>query len=323
VVIRHPSFGTSAGRAFLRVLAEMQDDHPDAIIHVHGAWGFRPAFGFTRAGDIEVREAAKSGKVMLGNGRVVRWQEAAKHHDWINLHHMTLGSLSVPRNRCIFNIRAATWAGENLDTSTLFRTRRDEAADRRRIRTVASRPPSPYARRMKVGDGDKFACDQCSLQMSCKLYRTGGVCTISDSEAAPLAAMFKTRDSDRIIEGLGRVLALGVERAERGLADETLEGKLDPEVTKILNQTFINGAKLAKLVDPSLAAAGAPRVGVFINNAQQGMASRPNVLTAGAVAALEAQGVAREDITPEMIVAMMQDSAAIKVKHQAIEASGS
>jgi hypothetical protein len=260
---------------------------------------------------------------MLGSGRVVRAEQAAAHADWVHLHHMTVGDLSVPRNRCIYNIRSCIWAGENFDASVPFRTRREESARARRKRTPKETPVKPYVRRMKVGEGDKFACNQCSLQMSCKLYRTGGVCTISDSEAAPLAAMFKTRDSDRIIEGLGRVLALGVERAERGLADETLEGKLDPEVTKILNQTFINGAKLAKLVDPSLAAAGAPRVGVFINNAQQGMASRPNVLTAGAVAALEAQGIAREDITPEMIVAMMQDSAAIKVKNQAIEASGS
>ena len=321
VVIRHPPFSVTEGRVFMRTLAEMQDDHPDAIIHNHGTYSFRSAFGYVRAGDVDPHEDARAGRLQLGNGRLVRWQEAAKHADWIHLQHMTLGDVSVPRNRCIFNIRSAIWAGANFDNSVEFRTRLGDAAERRRTRTNPNRKVKPYAQRLKVGQGDKFACDHCSLQMSCKLYRTGGVCTISDSEAAELAAMFGTRDSDRIIEGLGKILGTNVQRAERGLEAEVAEGTLDPEVTKILNQTFTNGVKLAKLVDPALAAAGAPKLNVLINNGQQGMASRPNVLTASAVAALEAQGIARDDITPEMIVAMMQDSAAIKVRG-AIEATG-
>lgn len=314
VIIRHPGFGTAHGRAFMRVLAEMQDDHPDAIIHTHGAYAFRPAFGFVRSGDIDPREPARSGSVMLGNGRLIRWEDGALHQDWINLHHMAIGSLAEPRNRCMFNIRAAIWAGDNFDNSVAFKTRRGDAAARRRTRVRVDRVSKPYARHMKVGAGDKFVCDQCSLQMSCKLFRTGGVCTISDSESADLAAMFNTRDSDRIIAGLGALLAKNAERAERGLEAEVAEGKLDPEVTKILNQTFVNGVKLAKLVDPSLAAASAPKLNVLINQGQVGMSQRPNVLTSAAVAELESQGISREDITPEMIIAMMQDSAVIKVR---------
>lgn len=310
VVIAHqPNADTYAGRALLNTVANLQEEYPRAIIHMHGYYRFRPAFTYTRAGDIEVRTDAAKGKLMLGSGKVVHWEDAADHQYWVNLQNMSLAEMHDPKKRCIFNIRSSVWAGQHFDSSIAFSGRKQANTN------VAKRAYPSYHRAV---EGDKFACDYCSLQLSCKLYRTGGVCTIPDSEAFSLAKMFNTRDSDRIIDGLGRLLETQVERAERSLASEVLEGELDPEVTRILNSAFANGVKLAKLVNPALAAASAPKIGVQINQGQVNLGQRPNVLTSAAVAALEAQGISRADITPEMIVAMMQDSAAIEVKSREV-----
>lgn len=308
VVIRPPDFRTAQGKQVMHRLADLEDEYPDAIIHIHGMYSFRGAFGYVKSGDVDPRHAAAGGRLMLPVGNEVRWQRASEFAHWVHSMNMTLGDLHVPRNRCIFNIRAARWAATNFDGSGGWEKTEVKP---HRYKTV-------HQRRRPL-TGDKFSCDHCSLQKGCKLYRQGGICTLSDSEVSELASYFGTRDSDRIIDGLGKILEASADRATRGLDEEKITGKLDPEVTKILNNTFTNGVKLAKLVDPALAAAGATKVGIIINGQQTALANRPNQLTAAAVAALEAQGIAREDITPEMILAMMQDSAAIRV--MAIEAN--
>jgi hypothetical protein len=67
--------------------------------------------------------------------------------------------------------------------------------------------------------------------------------------------------------------------------------------------------KLAKLVNPSLS--GGPKVGVFVNggaSTQVGIGSPmrdPKAMVAAMVAELEARGVPRDKITPEMIESML------------------
>lgn len=305
VVIRWPDTRTVEGQAALRQMAQLQNDYPDAILHLHGSYSFRACFalGFAAA-DIEPREEAAKGRLWLGSGKSINFEQAPNFMQWVHLNGYSLGDLSVPRNRCLFNMRSAIWAAEHFNENINFRTR-----NWRVNRINPDDPefaPTPTRRgvsRSRFKEGDRIACDSCSLQGSCKYYRSEGVCSIPESDMAELARYFKTRDSAQIIEGLGELMALQAERVEQGLENEAAGGSLDPEVTKIVNGMFANGVKLAKLVNPALAAASAPKIGVQIN---AGVAvPRPNMVAAAAVAELEARGIAREDITAEMVNAVM------------------
>lgn len=104
-----------------------------------------------------------------------------------------------------------------------------------------------------------------------------------------------------IIDGLGALMEVQTGRLQQGLHYEEIEGELDPEVTKIIGQLFANGVKLAKLVDPSLAAGPRVQVNVGPGGAAAVSAGTPQQLVAGIVRALEEKGVPRDKITPKMI----------------------
>jgi hypothetical protein len=313
VIIGQPSASTGPGRRFLRQLSELQTENPDCIIHVHGLYGYRPAFGLGfRSVDIDPRTTAQKGKVILPPGKEMTYEQAAaKAAQWITLLGMRPVDLKVPRNRCMYNIRSAEWAGQHYNENIKFRVKGDSAD----TPTLAADPKPQTVNATKVGSStakvdDKFLCNTCSIQNECKYFRRGAVCSIPGSQPASLAKYFKTRDSDMIIEGLGTLLAAQSRRLEQGMEEEDQFGELDPEVTKILNSLFTNGVKLAKLVNPSLN--GGPKVGVFVNagnGARAVAATDPQSLTARAVAALEAQGIARDKITPEMIMGLLDPDA--------------
>jgi hypothetical protein len=296
VIIRPPNAGTHMGEAFLTTLRQLQNEYPDAIIHYHGTYSYRVAFGlgFASADVDPVSDSAK-GRVRMGSGRAVPWEKAAESTAWVNVNGFSVSDLNVPRNRTMFNMRSAIWASQNFDSQDAFRSRPGHGG---------TKTKSHMARRMPVLDGDKIACDRCSLAPACKYFRDGGVCIISDSETSALARYFKTRDSNQIIEGLGRLMEKQLARAERGLEEEKAKEELDPEVTKILKHVFDGGVKLAKLVDPNLA--GGTKVGVFIGatGGATGVGAgtlTPNALVAAVIAELEEQGIARGDIDTAMV----------------------
>lgn len=304
VVIRIPIASSGPGRRVLHQLSDLQREYPDCILHVHGLYGFRPAFsnGFG-AVDIEARTSAAKGKVILPNGKELRHEMTAKVPDWITLLGMSPVDLEVPRNRCMYIIRSAIWAGENFTKDLKFRVKGG---------TVDPDAPAPAAAtvehyrasRSVVKAGDKFACDSCSLADTCKYYREGSVCTVPDAESSELVRLFKTRDADRIIDGLSAVLGKQAERLERGIEEEEEFGELSPEVTKIANALLTHGVKLAKLINPALN--GGPKVGVFVSQGGAVTAqSNPKAVIAGAVAELEAQGIPRDKITQEMIIRIL------------------
>jgi hypothetical protein len=88
---------------------------------------------------------------------------------------------------------------------------------------------------------------------------------------------------------------------ERGVSEENMYGELDPEVTKIANQLFQNGSKLATLLNPALK--GGPRVQVNVGAgaAATVSASTPHQVLGAIVRELESRGIKREDITPTMV----------------------
>jgi redox-regulated HSP33 family molecular chaperone len=124
-----------------------------------------------------------------------------------------------------------------------------------------------------------------------------------------LAETFGSRNADTIITGLSDLLRIQADRTERAIEKEIDEQELDPEVRKMINDLMKNGTMLAKLLKPELNGKGVTvNVGV---NGQAAIAvanSDPNQLVANAVAALERQGVPRDQITADMIRTLLTPS---------------
>jgi len=299
VVIRPPDSRTGLGMAFYRALREMQRDYPDCIVHLHGINSFRTMFGTEVASvDFHPRVSAQKGSVVLPNGRVVSYSEAAKTPQWVNVIGFSLGDLKEANQRCLFNIKSSLWAAEYYLENINFRSR--GAAGNSPVKSTTG---SSMSSALKVLPGDKVACDTCSLINNCKYFRVGDVCSMPSSDGAKLAALFKTRDAGSIIEGLGEVMAHSTERLEMGLRVEEEFGELSPEVTKILSGLFSNGVKLAKLVDPTLRTAG---VNVNVLNASgQRVELTQQQQVAASMSALESAGHHRKDITDVMLAAHM------------------
>ena len=308
VAINLPPGSTGAGRRVLRELAELQSDYPEAIVHVHGLYGFKTAFslGFG-AVDLEVRTSAQKGKVLLPNGKEMRYEQVGQWPSWLKLMGVTPGDMEIARNRCMFNIRSALWASGHYREDVNFRVIKKEGLE---PDTTSKRPAVVSTRNRltktssKTQNGDKFLCDMCSLATTCKYYRAEAVCSVPDSEPSDLARLFRTRDSGQIIDGLGKVLSKQAERMERGIKVEEAEEELDPEVTKIANSIMTNAAKLAKLVDPALN--GGPKFGVFINGqGGVGPAATPKAMVGSIIAELESRGIPRDKITDEMVLNLL------------------
>lgn len=287
-----PPANTGPGRAMIRMLRDLQGEHDEVILHAHGLYSYRLMFGSGfRSADVDPRTAAQKGKVTLPSGKEVSHEHTATMPKWTKLMGFAPVDLGVPRNRCIFNIRSAIWAGEHWHESIDFRVGGSGDSE------VAVRPRGT---RGIAKPGDKVSCDSCSLSDDCKYSREGGVCSVPGSETKELTVSFRSRDSDRIIDGLQTLMAVSAGRLERGLSDEEIDGELDPEVTKIINSMFQSGVKLAKLVNPTLN--GGPKVGVFVNGGSATVqTSSPKQMVAAVIRELEDQGIPRHQITPEMV----------------------
>lgn len=304
VIINLPDAKMHSSKAFYRNLKELQEEYPDCKITIHGSYSFRIMFGMGYyAADYEPRTYAANGSVQLPNGKTLAYARTVGQMQWINLLGTTVIELKNPKPRCIFNIKSAKWASEHFTENIKFRTRGEDTADPDSPKTVIPTTSATRTKSMLAQTGDKVACDTCSLADSCKYYREGAVCSVPGTESSSLAKLFQSRDSSRIIDGLGTVLAAQTNRLERGMESEEEFGELDPEVTKLMNQIFTNGIKLAKLVDPTLT-----KPLVQINNGKAGAvaSSNPKELMAAVVRAIEDTGVRREDITPDMIQTMFQ-----------------
>jgi hypothetical protein len=291
VVIRPPDARTKIGDAFYLTLSQLQLEYPDAIVHIHGTYSFRILFGLGLAsGDWDPHEDARRGRIVLGSGRKIPHEDAPSHAGWTALSGFRSADLAIARNRTMFNIASANWAGMNYSSTDKWRVRPGSGP----VTSVRDTRKIPVA-------GDKIACDHCSLAPTCKLHRDGGVCVVEGSDTSALAKYFKTRDSGSIIDGLGRLIETQLHRAEKGLEAEKVSDELDPEVTKILKHVFDGGVKLAKLVDPNLA--GGTKVGIFVGGNGAGAVgpTTPNAMVAAVIAELEAQGIERADIDMETV----------------------
>jgi hypothetical protein len=300
-VIRPPDFtGSLEARTFYPMLADLQQEFPDCIIHLHGSYSYRCVFGLGfRSGDLDPSEGRGS-SIHLPMGKQVKRSEVAKYRQWLT----TLGSrtaeLNEPRDVCMFNIRSALWAGQHFNELNAFRVAPSEMS---RKATIEHYNPGAA-----VTMEDKFLCDRCSLAVSCKYFREGAVCSLPGSESVELSRFFTTRDSDIIVAGLTRILGVQADRLQTGLEAENLNGELDPEVTRIADGLFEKGLKLAKLLNPALDPRK-PTVAVNVNSAgpTQVNAGQVNMqeMVSRAFTELEERGIPREMITSDMVEAHM------------------
>lgn len=308
VVTNLPDARLGANRPFYRHLRELQEEYTDCKIFLHGSYSYRVMFGMGFASaDTEPRTAAAKGKVMLPNGKELAFARTIGQVQWVSLMGMSVTDLKEPRLRCVFNIKSARWAGDHFNDDIRFKSKGQVVVDPddpvTKIPTVKNGFKSDPS--LIKQPGDMVTCDTCSLNDTCKLSREGAVCTVQGSETNPLAKAFQSRDSSKIIDGLGTILAAQTTRLERGMESEEEFGELDPEVTKVMNQLFSNGVKLAKLVDPTLT-----KPLVQINNGRAAVTgASPKEFMAQIVRELEASGVRREDITTDMIESMMRKMA--------------
>ena len=304
VITNLPDARVAANRALYRHLAELQEEYSNCNIMLHGSYSYRVMFGMGfGSADVEPRDHAANGRVMLPNGKAMAYARTVGQLQWINLLNTSVVDLKLPRNRCIFNIRSAIWAGEHFTEDVLFKSRgKVEVDPDSPTHEIATTKKWNTKEILERTEGDMINCDTCTLAEGCKLYREGAVCSVKGSETSALAQLFQSRDSGRIIDGLGTILAAQTKRLEMGMESEEDLEVLNPEVTKIMNQLFTNGVKLAKLIDPTLTK---PLVQINNGKAAAVAGADPKALVAEVVRALEAQGIPRENITDEMFQAMM------------------
>lgn len=307
VIIRCPAANTGPGKQFMNFLSNLQEVNPEVTLHIHGLYGFGAAFSRCfKAVDLDVRTAASKGKVVLPMGKELPRERLYPYQQWVHMLGYTLPDLEVPRNRCMFNIISAVWASQNFKRDVKFRARPTWV----RPEDVAFHRPLPETTRPyrgKVGPGDRFLCDTCSLKLTCKYYREEAVCSVPGADTQHLVELFKSRDSSKIIDGLAGIVEIQVHRLEEGLEKERAgeseeKGVVDKSLTTLANSVFESGVKLAKLIDPAL---NHPKVGVIVNNGtagQMGMQGNIKELAAKAVRELEAAGTPRDQITEELIM---------------------
>lgn len=300
VVTELPDSRTGAGRAVFKKLKELQEDYPECILHIHGSYSFRIMFGMGYgSADVDPRFIAAKGRVILPAGKEMIAERTIGCPQWVTLLGFNVVDLKVPRNRTMYNIKSAQWAGEHFMENIKFKSTGTSKVDpTSKDYTPATTVLYRSNPTLKMTTGDKQLCNTCSLQLSCKYFRQGSVCSVPGSEPAGLARMFKTRDSQVIIDGLGQLLASQAHRLEQGMRDESEFGELDPEVTKMANQVFGNGVKLAKLIDPTLTK---PQVQVNVGQQAQVGAATPNQIMGSIVRELESRGIPRDKITPQMV----------------------
>lgn len=329
VVHNLPAMTTMVGKQLITLLRDIQLDY-DVELYLHGLYGFMPIInmGFA-AFDFEPRKSAMHSKVYVPPGREVKIADIHRHAHWLPLLGYTAQDLQVPRNRCIFNIKAARWATLHGSKAEVFATKRAAVKNKLPDPVVSDRDFKPAVQGRPLGNlvkilpTDKVDCDTCSLKDQCKLYREGSVCTLPDSEMKPLADMFNTTDSKTILAGLGRLTSISATRVERAMAFEVDFG-IDPEVSRLIRQTFEMAERYAKLNDPTLRATLNVNRNLTAGEQKPGPAQLSRLdskaVARQAIEYFTELGISQSDITSDMMRDYLAKVAGIGVPVPAIDA---
>lgn len=336
VIHRIPAPGEER-QMFMLKMRRLQMDYPDAELFISGCKRFNDMFGLgLKAVDYcpeaVTRKGTRTYQVMLPTGKILasRFYTDRRYADWFNLVGFDQVDMIDLEDELRFCIRGALWAQKNFASIKPFVARTTPGGGSNTVmmpnefRTVSDKDfILPAARRrlmrnlnLPVDEYDRFTCDTCILHNACSLYREGSVCTVKGSDTVALADAFGSRSVDVLIGGLSQLLKKNAERLEDAMAIEenSEDGKLDPEVTKLSKTVFDQGTKLVKLIDPKLA--GGPKVQVNVGVGAGGTAnisaqSDPRQLMATIVAELEASGIPRDQIDSSMIKGVLRNMAQV------------
>lgn len=343
VVHRLPPSGEGRQEFFLR-LRELQLANPQCEIFIDGCTRFNTLFGmgFKAANYLPAAisfNGMATDRIHLPSGKVVMGHliHDKRYADWFELLGFSQFDIVDSYDQTRYCLRAAAWANKNFDSVKPFVVRMTTGGGSNTVYMpsdfmhVKDRDfVLPAARRtamrnvgMYSSTLDKFSCDTCMIQNACTLYREGSVCVLKGSETVNLADAFGSRSASVIMDGLTELLKRQAGRLEDAMSAEDASGKLDPEVTKLASKVFDQGVKLAKLRDPSLSGT---KVQVNVGVGSGGQAnvsvsgSDPKQLMASVVAELEEAGIARADITSDMIKGVLKNMANVS-QPQAISAA--
>ena len=314
-------------------LSQLQKKHPEVKFHIYNTYSFKLLFGMGfYSGDFHPKDAAGMGQIILPSGRSMRQNMGASFQDgklWIEPLGFDPQELETSRQQRVkYNIVSASWAAKyfsTLDSISAKKTRFvpiDNA-----LATTIIKTKTPLTKTgLAIQEGDKKACDFCSLWASCRYYREGSVCTMPDSDYKEIAEALGTRDAYSIGTGISKLLKVNVERIEearileasraKAIGDslkkeEDTSGKkkpmgpIDPELTKLIDSTIKQGIALANLYKvPNEKGRVIIQVTGGVDSSA-GAISMPPVaareLAAKAVQEIEASGVPLEEITEDHV----------------------
>jgi hypothetical protein len=108
IISNFPNLDTAVGKSFLRELRDLQLEYPNVLMHIHGTYAINQLvkMGFT-AMDMDGRTQAANGYILFPTGkRITTKQQREPYKDWIKLLGFKPVDLDIPRNRCMFNMKA-------------------------------------------------------------------------------------------------------------------------------------------------------------------------------------------------------------------------
>lgn len=335
IIHDNPASVSGVGKEFWLKIAQIQEDYPQVDLFVNGTKSFGVLFGLRfKEGDYGLSDLGDTNQhLILPNGMTVKLNETERDKleqwsDWVKvLGFDTKTIVKDQKERYRFRIRAARWASKYWAENYRFHISGRNVVPDYETSEKSHKPASTKlvltSRRFTLRDADRLLCNRCRIAPGCKVYRQDSICGLKDSKVGDLEKFFQSRNSALIVDGLARIAQLQAQRLEASMEAETASGEVSPEVTKQINSLFANGSKLAQLVDPELRGGPKVQVNVGVNGqaAVQVQNANPKQVMSEIVAALQMQGLTREQITPAMIEGVLKGMAETGDKKQAIEGS--
>lgn len=309
-------FNLTRRRSEIFQVANLAEKYPEVKIHLYNSYSYSGVFGMGfNSGDLNPHDLSSTGSIVLPSGRVC-FSNVKKSFDEFRVWIESLGFnpdelVGSTNERLRYNIVSAIWASKYFTELPNFKGKIKYVPIDDAIGIEVLKRNVPHSRIKKsIQEGDRKACDFCSLWAGCKYYREGSVCTVPGSEFKKIAEQFKTRSSERIADGIAGLVAVNLDRISTAHeAEKETEGVINPELSKLIDQTIKNGLALATLYRAK--EEGEKANGKVIINITGGGAGKvetlsapPSVakeLAARAVSELEASGIQREGITEDHI----------------------